>query len=112
MTALGGYAAGRLVSEIERMACMSYGRVVDTLHGEHGGADLGIHGAILLVHGHVQLDLLGVLLVLVWRGPRRRHGPVHAPVGRVHGHVHLVCLLLAVLLNLGAAVLEPVLSRC
>jgi hypothetical protein len=37
------------------------------------------------------------------------HSSVHAAIRSVQGHVHLIRDLLAILLNLGPAILEPVL---
>lgn len=55
---------------------------------------------------------MGVLLVLGMGVVVGHDGRVLVGKGQVHGHVVLVHELLAVLLDLCAAVLEPVLQAC
>ena len=62
---------------------------------------------VFLVHRHMQLELLWVVWILSshdWHGRM----PVHA-ILCVQGHIQLVRDFLAILLDLGSAVLEPVL---
>ena len=79
----------------------------------HSGRAYACRGVVVWLHEHMGLLLLLLLLLLGEMGVVVGHdGPVLLGKGQIHGHVVLVHELLAVLLDLCSAVLEPVLQPC